>query len=348
MDFSFYIRTAKLLFHFFKLITIMAKVEGIFSTRLRGKVGQVVFRQSNGENIVSQYNGEPKNPRTTLQQVQRMKMHTVSELYASAPDFFNSSIQGASGSANTMAEFMRLNLLAINVTPVGDAGNFSPSIYNGVVPKGVRSAPPAGPWLLSSGSLSAPTISSTGGDNELVTLISPADTLQNFINATGVELGDQISVIICHNNGEQAIFTNSAGEKFEFNRNSRPYYMRITLKSAYDTTELATSIISSGKFNTGLFASMENTENFNVTFSGGVYTIGLDTTSLNLNSPNADTLWAGIVISRKTASSEKRSTSYAIPMGIAAAQDALEGSMQTSGVLQTYSPNGLKFLNNAL
>lgn len=63
----------------------MAKVKVIFG-KLRGKIGGNVFRSGdNGETIVSEYNGNPRNPRTMLQVRQRNKMNLVGKVSAVTP-----------------------------------------------------------------------------------------------------------------------------------------------------------------------------------------------------------------------------------------------------------------------
>lgn len=63
----------------------MAKLKGIFG-KMRGKIGGTVFRSGDdGETIASEYNGNPRNPRTMLQVRQRNKMNLVGRVSAVTP-----------------------------------------------------------------------------------------------------------------------------------------------------------------------------------------------------------------------------------------------------------------------
>lgn len=88
----------------------MAKVKVIFG-KLRGKMGGVVFRGGdNGETIASEYNGEPRNPRTMLQTAQRSKMNVAGKISKATP---YSAIAGLGGNRRQARSKYVSNLLKL-------------------------------------------------------------------------------------------------------------------------------------------------------------------------------------------------------------------------------------------
>ena len=57
----------------------MARIQGI-AGGMSGKMGNAVFRQHNGETIVSQYQPVVENPNTEAQQVARAKFKLITQL----------------------------------------------------------------------------------------------------------------------------------------------------------------------------------------------------------------------------------------------------------------------------
>lgn len=88
----------------------MAKVNGIFSTKLQGKVGSVVYRVRKGTNIVSEKPSSVTNPRTSGQQYNRMVMRTVAAAYSSLKEICDHSFEGVSKGSMSQALFMRENI----------------------------------------------------------------------------------------------------------------------------------------------------------------------------------------------------------------------------------------------
>lgn len=88
----------------------MGKVVGIFAGEIRGSVGKVTFRKTNGQNLVSQKVTQVANPRSEEQQVQRMKMYTVVKAYSLMKNICDHSFEGATGRNGNMSRFMKLNL----------------------------------------------------------------------------------------------------------------------------------------------------------------------------------------------------------------------------------------------
>lgn len=103
----------------------MATINGIFSTKLRGKVGDVVYRVNGQTNTVSQKPSSVSNPKSLAQQLQRMYMATAAVAYSQMKAICDHSFEGVSGKQGNQAEFLRRNvrLLAGQNTSFNLKGN---------------------------------------------------------------------------------------------------------------------------------------------------------------------------------------------------------------------------------
>ena len=88
----------------------MATINGIFSTKLRGKVGDVVYRVNGQTNTVSQKPSSVSNPKSLSQQLQRMYMATAAVAYSQMKAICDHSFESASGKQGNQAEFLRRNV----------------------------------------------------------------------------------------------------------------------------------------------------------------------------------------------------------------------------------------------
>ena len=88
----------------------MATINGIFSTKLRGKVGDVVYRVNGQTNTVSQKPSSVSNPKSLSQQLQRMYMSTAAVAYSQMKAICDHSFENASGKKGNQAEFLRRNV----------------------------------------------------------------------------------------------------------------------------------------------------------------------------------------------------------------------------------------------
>lgn len=88
----------------------MATINGIFSTKLRGKVGDVVYRVNGQTNTVSQKPSAVSNPKSLSQQLQRMYMATAAVAYSQMKAICDHSFEGMSGKQGNQAEFLRRNV----------------------------------------------------------------------------------------------------------------------------------------------------------------------------------------------------------------------------------------------
>ena len=147
---------------------IMAK-GNLFLGMGRGKVGDVVFYRSNGEQITRARNRHPRNPNTDAQIIQRAVMAGVQRVYSLGYQLFNHAFQGYRVGAENQRRFVKVNadkirkavLAALNgsETPVylGAPGILSPVPNEYIVSEGnydqtllsIDATTPANPkWVL--------------------------------------------------------------------------------------------------------------------------------------------------------------------------------------------------------
>lgn len=170
----------------------------------RGKVGDVVFYRLNGEQITRARNRSPKNPKSPLQQLQRICANSSSKAYSFLKDICNHSFEGLAPGTPCQSEFNRVNIellrnkLAYEIAyPFDDVMRDSQQAnYNR---KG-DTTPVANEWQVSSGSLRPLSVSTTSGI--LYRVAAPFATLPaNFtyldlVNALGVMRGDQLTFLV--------------------------------------------------------------------------------------------------------------------------------------------------------
>lgn len=125
----------------------------LFLGYARGKVGDVVFSRTNGEQVSRARNRHPNNPRTNAQLAQRAVMSTIAKAYAAGMQIFDHSFEGLKVGSGCQQRFAKVNveryrsLLALELaTP--------PVNQNGVViVKPGAVAPVGGVYIVSEGSL---------------------------------------------------------------------------------------------------------------------------------------------------------------------------------------------------
>lgn len=91
-----------------KNFSTMAK-GNMFQGMARGKVGDVVFSRTNGEQISRVRNRHPNNPRTNKQMFQRAVMATVMQAYSAGKEIFDHAFQGKAVGAESQRVFLSKN-----------------------------------------------------------------------------------------------------------------------------------------------------------------------------------------------------------------------------------------------
>lgn len=96
----------------------MAIIKTGFLSPFKNKLGNGVGRRWRNLNIVAEYNGNPRNPRTTAQQNQRAMFRTLSELGRSFKGILSDSLGGICEGTKTFprAKFISLNKGAVQAS----------------------------------------------------------------------------------------------------------------------------------------------------------------------------------------------------------------------------------------
>ena len=225
----------------------MAKSKSFFGLR-RGSTKSHTYQVNNGQQITKDRVLSVRNPKTTAQTIQRMKINNARLFYnalnsAEARGVINHSFQGVAYHDPTRRAFMSLAMKKIG-------GPY--------VPKGVMSWVP-GDYQVSKGSLQGlnatiGTEAPTPTAEQTLVTIQSGDTLTAAnvaqLNALGVPSGAQISIVVVGLNGSlyEATafeFINQAGETIP----DSDYGWML-----YIVTTTATGAVVSAVLNVGLYA----------------------------------------------------------------------------------------------
>lgn len=164
----------------------------------RGKVGDMVFARRAGEQIVRPYNGNPKNPKTRSQMIQRIKWPNVIAFYRIARPYIEKGMQGRKLGQSGYNKFVSLNVPSNEVFLTKQM-----SIGGGSI---------MAPYYLTNGSLGERFITSdlntglalNGMDltNSDISRVSAALISLN----PGLQMGDQITVLMFRQSSTDAGF----------------------------------------------------------------------------------------------------------------------------------------------
>ena len=359
----------------------MATINGIFSTKLRGKVGDVVYRVNGKTNTVSQKPSNVSNPKSLSQQLQRMYMATAAIAYSQMKAICDHSFEGVSGKQGNQAEFLRRNVRFL--AGQNSSFNFKGNPY--MVPNYLQ---------ISKGSLKSMALEEinrfkhvVGKDpltnkdflflgavfkssilNKLITKGASAKqipvinfvgpTVKQFCDAFGIKYGSQITFVLNYvpQNYSEFEFKN------EYQFETRFKYCRIVLKADkldLPLFEVSTADGENGDGNIRMLSfepsvidkeSSENWDNIRVildetagngrevfSFAYSCYDMYDDTDITNLDGTS---ICGNAIISYKQDSKWLRSTEKLLVW----TKDEIGNR---DNVVQSYSPNDPKYLNNA-
>lgn len=172
----------------------------------RGKVGDVVFSHTNGEQVTRARNRSPKNPQTPLQLLQRVVMKTSSTAYSLMQAIADHSFQGyAEGTAN-QSRFTKRNVDLLRSQLAEEINSGDPDVIISSTKANFASKNSAGAefnaYLVSEGTIApVPVIFSqvfyalmnfgdlTGKTQENI-------TYQDVVNGFGIQRGDQLTFLM--------------------------------------------------------------------------------------------------------------------------------------------------------
>lgn len=179
----------------------MAKVRGIYSTKLSGRVGQVSYKNTTYGNIVTQLPAQVTNPQTRKQQVQRAIYNAVIQSYSQLKNIDDHAFENMRGGRRNMAHFLKLNLKNLRnfIQTEGAIDGLGEEPY-GMVPKNAAAVPFTQALQVSDGTLfyTGPEVSFVNNnDCEITTQMSfnEKTTVGDFLDTIGVGAGEQLTLL---------------------------------------------------------------------------------------------------------------------------------------------------------
>ena len=179
----------------------MAKVRGIYSTKLSGRVGQVSYKNTVYGNIVSQVPAQVSNPQTRAQQVQRAIYNAVIQSYSQLKNIDDHAFENMRGGRQNMAHFLKLNLTNLRnyIQTEGGISGSSEEPY-GMIPKNASAVPFCNKLQVSDGTLfyTGPEPSFIQNNNLEISTemnITETSTVGDFLDTIGVSAGEQLTLL---------------------------------------------------------------------------------------------------------------------------------------------------------
>lgn len=360
----------------------MATINGIFSTKLRGKVGDVVYRVNGQTNTVSQKPSTVSNPKSLSQQLQRMYMATAAIAYSQMKAICDHSFESVSGKQGNQAEFLRRNvrLLAGQYQSFNLKGNpymvpnylqiskgsLKSMALEGIVPIGnnIGKDPLTNKDFLFLGAAFKSSIL-----NQLITKGASAKqipvngfvgpTVKEFCDAFGINYGSQITFVLNYVPMLNTEFIWETEKQFE----TRFKYCRIVLKADkldLPLFEISTTDGQNGEGNIRMLSfepsvidkeSSENYDHIRVILdeTGGVGSevFSFAYSCVDILNNNNDMYVAGNSLCGNAIISYKQDSKW-----LRSTEKLLVWTEDEIGnrdnVVRSYSPNDPKYLNNAV
>lgn len=191
----------------------------LFLGYARGKVGDVVFSRSNGEQVTRARNRAPRNPQTAVQLLQRSVMKSNSLAYSMMSEICDHSFQGIVGATPNQSEFAKVNVAMLRAKCADALASGDPSdilfsdAYNFAGKSDVL--PPINEYIVSRGTIPAPAVEWRAGATEGQGLLSLSDAqvstegttheilYSELVNFLGLQQGDQITVLALTANDQE-------------------------------------------------------------------------------------------------------------------------------------------------
>ena len=276
-----------------------------------GKVGNVVLQRSIGHTIIRELVEKIKNPRSTDQQTQRMKISTIMSAYSTLKSICDHSFEGVSNGAKCMQYFMRKNYSVLN-------GVENPA-YNLRLNKSYM----PNPLLVSEGSLKPNLANGKTNDQHFAVSFPGVPTnmatmtVQQFHDLIGIEIGDQITVLVAYSDDSSEVYD----------------YGGIAQKESL--LKYARYIFDPEKADQLVFKAEDTTFNYDALAPESSYI----SFQANNTAGNANTVAGAVIVSKKTADGWQRSTS---------SMYVVQGWMASGDPLKSYYPTSELYLNNAI
>ena len=159
-----------------------------------GKVGNKSYYECGGETYVRKITS-PRNPKTDAQTLQRIFVKVVGLVYALLKIVCNHSFEGFSNGAKCANRFRSLNLryLRERATALQQSGQSLNQFYQFAPLQSDKCAPFAA--IISQGHLPEVTVAISAEGGHVAYVNSPGRTYADFVNAWGLQRGDQLSFV---------------------------------------------------------------------------------------------------------------------------------------------------------
>lgn len=166
----------------------------------RGKVGDLVFSRSNGQQVVRARAAVVKNPQTEAQMIQRIFLNTISQSYSNMVQIVDHSYEGVQKGQKTMEMFLSRNLknLRTKVQQAVGKGSlyseifeFSPIASNFFA---------VNDYEIAKGTLPEIAVSSASDDAKM-SMVAPENTYKSILEHYGLNRGDQLTFVAIVSNG---------------------------------------------------------------------------------------------------------------------------------------------------
>lgn len=155
----------------------------------RGKVGDIVFSRSNGQQIIKSRTAQVRNPQTKAQMIQRIILNTIAQAYSAMAPICDHSFEGVAVGQNSMSFFMSKNAkLLRSLASENGLDNSVPM----VVALGSNDLA-SNAYVISKGTLPEISLSE---DSEYAGFKAGANTYQDIIDRYGLNRGDQLTFCI--------------------------------------------------------------------------------------------------------------------------------------------------------
>lgn len=219
----------------------------------RGKVGDLVFSRSNGQQVVRARAAVVKNPKTELQIIQRIILNTVAQGYSTMQAIVDHSFEGVAQGQKSMSRFMKTNIDALrSKIAQAVADNYSYDDVYAFTPIG-NNFFSVNDFVIATGSLPSIIAEKATGNTTKAQVNVGGATYGEIIDALGLQRGDQLTFIMIKNNGT------TTERQVTFN------YARVILDpttSEGQQLDLSTPLLANGAINapsprnTGEFTSL--------------------------------------------------------------------------------------------
>ena len=220
----------------------------------RGKVGDLVFSRSNGQQVTRARATNIKNPQTEAQMIQRIILNTVAQAYSRFGAICDHSFEGVQAGQKSVSYFMSKNMdslrskIAREIAEGYDLSSifaFSPVNSNQYA---------SNEYIISKGTLPMVTVTPRSGVNAEIAIAE--NTYQGVCDALGLQRGDQLTFVATQG---------TTGERTSF------YFARVILNPTNpdgSLAEMSAPFVVDGSINQ---PSVKNEGQFNMlTLENGV------------------------------------------------------------------------------